>query len=139
MGGVSYIQFYFGFLELFNFAKHLSQPPPRVAQVLKLLLICALFILSGTLPFVDNMELLGGYVFGALTGIIVLPYITFGKWHAMRKRVIIAVAVPVLLISIFAVFFLFLHVQWISSLCTACRKINCVPYTKTMCKIDELW
>jgi len=85
------------------------------------------------------MELITGYMFGALTGMIVLPYITFGKWHAVRKRIIVAIAVPVLLLSVFAVFFLFLHAQWITTQCSVCRHINCVPYTKTMCKISELW
>ena len=48
---------------------------------------CAQLILAvafglGTLPFVDNFAHVGAFVFGVLSSIIFLPYVTFGKWHA---------------------------------------------------------
>lgn len=44
----------------------------------QLLVIVLGFLLIGTFPYIDNWAHLGGFVFGIVSAIVFLPYITFG-------------------------------------------------------------
>ena len=107
-------------------------------ELAKLGAVCAALAVAGTLPFVSSFVLAGGSLVGLLASVVVLPYITFGSWNVVRKRVLVAAALPALVVVVVAVFVVFYHVQ--GGGCGAvCRYVNCVPYTDTVCNITELW
>lgn len=109
-------------------------------ELIKLIIVIVFFLFFGTFPFVDNFVLMAGYLYGILLAIVVLPYITFGKWHVIRRRILILVMLPVLLMMIILEFVLFYEIQSSSQICgNRCQYINCLPYTKLVCKINELW
>lgn len=77
-------------------------------------------------------------MFGILISMIILPYITFGKWDVIQKKIMLAVAVPVTVLMYALVFYLVYEVQNAGDNCTACRKFNCASYTDNNCEIEEL-
>ncbi len=103
---------------------------------------CRLFQLagsySGTLPLLDNWEIVGGLLFGTLTSMAVLPYITFGKWDAYQKKILMAATVPVTVVLFSLVLYLVYEVQNASDNCSACRHFNCASYTDSNCDIERL-
>ena len=107
-------------------------------EAAKLGAVVLLFLASGTLPYVDNFELLGGLIFGILMSILLLPYVTFGRWHAARRRLLVLVSAPIILVTSVFIFYMFYHVQTLDQVCDVCQLINCVPYTKTMCNMTNL-
>lgn len=113
-------------VELFQNWK-LVQNPRWEATKLGFFMIVA--FLLGTLPFVDNYSHLGGFIFGILSAMIFLPYITFGKWDFIRKRALLLIAIPVLFVLSILVMVGFYKIQntdW----CVGCHKFNCVEYHK---------
>ena len=77
-------------------------------------------------------SLLGGFVFGLPAAIIFVPYITFGKWDSFRKRILLIICIPVLLILFLAGFLTFYLIPD-PSFCSFCHYINCVPYASGFC------
>lgn len=67
-------------------------------HLIKLLVIILISMLIGTLPYIDNWSHIGGLIFGVVSGIVFLPYITFGKWDATRKKILLYICVPLLLL-----------------------------------------
>ena len=96
--------------------------------ILKLLVILLIFVLSGTLPYLDNLAHIGGFVTGLLTAFIFLPYIVFGEWHLRRRRLILALAAPLLFALFCLLLLVFYKIQNPDS-CKACQAINCISYT----------
>ena len=76
----------------------------------------------------------GGLLFGVVSAVIFVPYITFGKWDAFRKRVVVFVCLPLLLILFVAGFVTFYLIG--GDFCPNCRYINCIPYTSGLCTAD---
>lgn len=74
----------------------------------------------------------GGLLFGVVSAIIFVPYITFGKWDAFRKRILLVICLP-LLILLFIAGFVTFYVIPDPSFCPWCSYINCVPYTSDIC------
>merc|ERR1712054_487470 len=72
--------------------------PDRKAQLTKLLLLTIVALMVGTLPYIDNWSHLGGFCFGAVSGVVFLPYITFGAWDARRKKILLWICGPLLLL-----------------------------------------
>lgn len=129
--------------------------PRPLTQLLKLLTIIAVSLLVGTFPFVDNWSHVGGFFFGVVSGIVFLPYITFGKWDATRKRILLIICVPLLLVMIlmsWLTFYLIQNTEFCSwCVCSLslrsywfparnldnlqrrprrrCHYLNCIPYT----------
>jgi membrane associated rhomboid family serine protease len=106
--------------------KLVANPGWEVAKM-TIFMIIAFFI--GTLPFVDNYSHAGGFIFGILSATIFLPYITFGKWDFVRKRVLLMVAIPVLFavsILVLVSFYKVQNTEW----CKGCHKFNCIEYHK---------
>ncbi len=60
---------------------------------------------------VDNWSHIGGFCFGAVSGIVFLPYITFGKWDARRKRILLLLCIPLLMIMFIVAFVMFYLIQ----------------------------
>ncbi|XP_033125546.1 uncharacterized protein LOC117123656 [Anneissia japonica] len=67
------------FIEIVQ-SRNLTQS--TITDFLKTLLILSVFIVSGTLPFVDNFAQIGGFIVGVLAGIIFLPGIDSKKKYA---------------------------------------------------------
>ncbi len=58
-----------------------------MVDVLRSILACMLtHDHTGTLPWFNNIAHVGGFVFGVLSAIVFLPFITFGKLDKYRKR-----------------------------------------------------
>lgn len=82
----------------------------------------------GTLPYIDNWSHVGGFCFGVVSGIVFLPYVTFGDWDLRRKRILVAVCAPLLLLMIILAFVTFYKLQT-TEFCSWCKYLNCIPYS----------
>ena len=74
----------------------------------------------------------GGLLFGVVAAIIFVPYITFGKLDAIRKRILLAICAPflfLLFLSGLTTFYLIPN----PSFCPECGYINCFPYGPNFC------
>ena len=112
------------FVELFQSWRIVPSP---WWELTKLIFFTAIAFVLGTLPFINNFAHLGGFVFGFMSAILFLPYITFGKWDFVRKRCMVFVTMPLLFTLLVVVLVMFYSVQntdW----CTGCEKFNCVEY-----------
>lgn len=101
-------------------------------ELLKLLGAMVVLLVIGTLPFIDNLANIGGLLFGIPTGIIFLPYITFGKVDAWRKRILLIICIPILLLMFIVSFFVFYFIPD-PDFCSFCHYFNCIPFTSTFC------
>jgi hypothetical protein len=81
-------------------------------------------LMIGTLPYVDNLAHVGGFLFGLLSGLILMPKIYFSRWDRMRKLTLTVLAIPALgfCFYIFARSFYDGH-----NFCTFCKYFNCIP------------
>ena len=77
----------------------------------KLATIIAVAFVIGTFPFIDNFSHIGGFVFGIMASIIFLPYITFGKWDYARKRLLLFINGPLLIVLIITSLVAFYAIQ----------------------------
>lgn len=89
----------------------------------------------GTLPYVDNVAHIGGFINGILAALIFIPYITFGKFDAWRKRILLIIAIPTLLI-LFLIQFLVFYLVQNSEFCKDCKYFDCIPYRDGLCEND---
>jgi membrane associated rhomboid family serine protease len=102
----------------------------------KLVVLIAISLLIGTLPYVDNWSHIGGFAFGIVSGIVFLPYITFGKWDARRKKILLYVCIPLLFIMFlmaFVVFYLIGNTRW----CESCHYFNCIVWSAKYIDCDS--
>jgi hypothetical protein len=81
-------------------------------------------LLVGTLPYVDNLAHVGGFVFGLLAGILIMPKIYFGKWDRRRKLFLMILAAPGILILAY-IFTKSFYDSY--NFCTFCQYFNCIP------------
>ena len=101
-------------------------------ELFKLTAVMIALLLIGTLPFIDNLANIGGLIFGIPAAIVFLPYITFGKVDAWRKRILLIVCVPILIVMYLVSFLLFYFVRD-PDFCSFCHYFNCIPYTSSLC------
>lgn len=85
----------------------------------------------GLLPYVDNFAHVFGFLYGFFLSLILLPYVTFGKWDQTRKRIQIVAAILFLAILTVTGFFLFYVKQEFSA--PNLEYLNCVPVTSDFC------
>lgn len=78
---------------------------------------------------------LGGLLFGVPSAIIFVPYITFGRWDAARKRLLLIICLP-LVFLMFVFGFITFYLIPDPSFCFFCHYINCVPYTSQLCPAE---
>jgi len=90
----------------------------------------------GTLPYLSVFGVVTGLVVGGLAGILVLPYVTLGRWGHHARLVLISLSAPLLLLGTALLVHLFVNVQTLEG-CGVCEALKCVPYTASMCN-DEL-
>ena len=88
------------------------------------------FIL-GTFLYVDNWANIGGFLFGIPSALVFLPYVTFGKWDAVTKRIILAIALPILVLMFLVLLVTFYVAN--TDFCPVCKYLSCVPYLSEMC------
>eukprot|EP00049_Salpingoeca_infusionum_P006385 m.106125 g.106125 ORF g.106125 m.106125 type:complete len:632 (-) comp13293_c0_seq7:443-2338(-) len=101
-------------------------------QLFGILITLTIGLFVGTLPYVDNWAHIGGFVFGAVSAIVFLPYVTFGKWDRVRKRCLLFFCMP-LLVALFLVgFVLFYNIQFTYA-CLDCDYIQCIEYVENLC------
>lgn len=118
------------FVELFQFWQVVDH---AWLEVVKLSSIFIFLLAFGTLPFIDNLANLGGFVFGIPAAIIFLPYITFGNVDAWRKRILLIICIP-LLIVMFAVGLIVFYLVPDTDFCEGCHYFNCIPFTSSFCQ-----
>ncbi|EDQ93145.1 uncharacterized protein MONBRDRAFT_13868 [Monosiga brevicollis MX1] len=92
----------------------------------------AVLLLLGTTPWLDNFAHVGGFLFGLLGGIVFLPYVTFGAWDKFRKRLLLVICFPALVLAFLVVLVLFYRVQN-TNFCPGCERIQCVDWVKGLC------
>eukprot|EP00040_Diaphanoeca_grandis_P035661 m.224805 g.224805 ORF g.224805 m.224805 type:complete len:723 (+) comp33444_c0_seq1:240-2408(+) len=98
-------------------------------ECFKLITVTIVAFVVGTFPFIDNFGHLGGFFFGLLSAIVFIPYITFGKWDYARKRILLYICIPMLLIIAVSCLVSFYVVQN-TDFCPWCKNINCIEYSK---------
>jgi len=107
-------------------------------QLIKLVVLIAASLLIGTLPYVDNWSHLGGFAFGIVSGIVFLPYITFGKWDARRKKILLYICIPLMFIMFlmgFVTFYLIGNTTW----CDSCPYFNCIVWNEDYIDCDAFF
>ncbi|KAJ5066311.1 rhomboid-like protein [Anaeramoeba ignava] len=93
------------------------------SSLIKMIVVIILSFGLGLLPAVDNFAHIGGFVVGLLSGIILMPYINFGK----TRKILVLIAIPLLIayyVILFAVFYRDIEGDaW----CSFCKYANCIP------------
>ncbi|EDQ91123.1 uncharacterized protein MONBRDRAFT_21331 [Monosiga brevicollis MX1] len=116
------------FVELFQSWPLLARP---WREVFKLTFIALVAFAFGFLPYLDNWSHLGGFTFGVLSSIVFLPYITFGKWDAARKRTLIFICLPGIVVLMTVLLSLF-FTDTVD--CSWCHYLNCINFTDNFCE-----
>ena len=119
------------YVELFQFWQIVDR---AWLELIKLTSFVIILLFLGTFPFIDNWAHLGGLLFGVVSAVIFVPYITFGKLDACRKRVVLLICLPLLFLLFIAGFVTFYLLG--GDYCPNCRYINCIPYTSGLCTTD---
>eukprot|EP00056_Hartaetosiga_gracilis_P005497 m.85323 g.85323 ORF g.85323 m.85323 type:complete len:628 (+) comp12188_c0_seq1:148-2031(+) len=96
-------------------------------KLIKVLLIVVFFLLIGTTSYLDNWSHIAGFAFGIVSGILFLPYVTFGSWDLARKRLLVFISFPLLIAMIIMTFVTFYVIQN-TDFCSWCHYLNCIPY-----------
>ncbi|KJE89532.1 hypothetical protein CAOG_00981 [Capsaspora owczarzaki ATCC 30864] len=123
------------FVELFQSWQLCRRP---VVELIKLILLVVIALVIGLLPWVDNWAHIGGFFFGVVAGIIFLPYIVFGKWDQRRKRILLVVCIPLLIMMFIASLVVFYALN-VPNFCSWCRYADCVPFTPDFCTSQDLF
>jgi membrane associated rhomboid family serine protease len=123
------------FVDLFQSWRVVEEP---WSKLFKTLGTTILFLLVGTLPFIDNWAHIGGFIFGILSSIIFLPFLTFGSWDNFRKKCIVCLCIPILMTLTFVLFMVFYQIQG-TEFCPTCKYIQCIPYTPDFCANTPGW
>ena len=124
------------FIELEQSWRFIADPWTQLWQQL---FILALFLFMGTLPVVEGFCILGGLLLGFICGTVLLPYITFGHWEAIYRRVFVCIGVPSFILVTTLVFYFFYDLQEVRDHCgSVCDYIDCISYVDNLCNIEEL-
>ncbi|KAI8817544.1 rhomboid family-domain-containing protein [Fimicolochytrium jonesii] len=108
-------------LDLFQNWRLISKP---WLELLKMLIQICISLMIGMLPYIDNFAHIGGFATGILAGLVFMPTIHFGKWDRMRKRILMGVAFPGLVLVLF---FMVRGFYDATATCTWCKYLNCIP------------
>lgn len=86
----------------------------------------------GTLPYIDNLAHVGGFLFGIPAGLLLMPKIYYGKWDRRRKLILMIASLPAL-----AILFYFLLRSFYNNtnFCPGCKYFNCIPGMPWYCFI----
>lgn len=106
-------------------------------EVLKVFCAVCILLFCGTLPYVDICSTIVGMIVGVLSGILVLPYVTFGNEHLHIRVSLVLMSSSLLFVISCMLIHVFVGVQTVDW-CDTCKLMNCVPYTENMCD-TSLW
>lgn len=81
-------------------------------------------LLIGTLPYIDNLAHVGGFVFGIFAGLLFMPKIYYGKWDHRRKMFLSIISVPAIIFLVVVFLKSFYDSE---NLCSFCHYFNCIP------------
>lgn len=81
-------------------------------------------LMIGTLPYIDNLAHVGGFMFGIMSGLLIMPKIYYGKWDRRRKQFLMLAALPALGVCFYIFLSNFYHGD---NFCTFCKYFNCIP------------
>ena len=104
-------------------------------ELIKIAAVTIVMFGLGTLPYVDNVAHIGGFVNGILAALIFIPYITFGKFDAWRKRILLIISIPILIV-LFLIQFLVFYLIQNPEFCKDCKYFDCIPYRDDLCEND---
>ncbi|KAI3640823.1 hypothetical protein MIR68_001701 [Amoeboaphelidium protococcarum] len=79
----------------------------------------------GLLPYIDNFAHIGGFVTGLLSGLLLMPALTFSKMDKLIKRTVRFLSLPLLGGFLFWLFYSFLYQN--GSNCPWCKYLDCIP------------
>ncbi|KAJ6233099.1 rhomboid-related [Anaeramoeba flamelloides] len=108
------------FCDLFQNWKLIKNPK---ITLIKLFLVVIISLSFGLMPSIDNFAHIGGLVYGILMGIIILPYLNFGKTRKIFVKIAVPTLIGVFILEIFLLFFL----PDINNICENCKYLNCLP------------
>ncbi|KNC97771.1 YD repeat (two copies) [Spizellomyces punctatus DAOM BR117] len=108
-------------LDLFQNWRLISRP---WLELFKMLIQIVISLLIGMLPFIDNFAHIGGFYTGIVAGLLFMPTIHFGKWDKWRKRILMIIALPALVLIMV---FLIRGFYGSGPGCTWCKYLNCIP------------
>ena len=123
------------YLDLFQNWPVIVQPW-RWFLVLTAIIIFLLGI--GLLPMIDNYCHLGALLMGVLTGLVLVPHISFGLWDGRRKKIAMIVALPCIAACFFGVFYAFYDGKD-THFCDWCTGFDCVPPGSEWCSGGDLF
>ncbi|XP_061194171.1 uncharacterized protein LOC133202371 [Saccostrea echinata] len=119
------------FVELVHFWSIIKKP---WLELIKHLVLMAVFIFSGTLPYLNIFSIMTGLLLGMLCALGLLPYISIKKHKAVCRIIMVAISVPLVVSMFFVMFYVFYRVQLLEN-CKFCEAVNCYAYTENMCKL----
>ena len=94
-------------------------------ELVKMLIQIIISLLIGTFPSIDNFAHVGGFYCGLIAGLIFMPTVHFSKWDKWRKRVLMMLAVPgLVLVYVFLVKGFYGAGE---NTCPWCKYFNCIP------------
>ena len=107
-------------------------------ELIIFIVVIVILAFLGTLPYIDNFVSIGGFIFGLLSAMVFLPWVTFTKRTQNCRCIIIMIALPTLVILMILgllVFYLLPDRQ--ANFCTWCHYINCIPYFEGLCDVTN--
>ncbi|XP_060063613.1 uncharacterized protein LOC132544063 [Ylistrum balloti] len=109
---------------------HLVQKP--AVELTKIFLLLVIFLMCGTLPYIDNYSIVSGFLLGFFCSVFFLPFMSFRQQQKHCRILLLCLGGPVIFLVYFVLFYVFYRVQTLEE-CSGCKLFNCVPYTKAMC------
>lgn len=86
----------------------------------------------GLLPMIDNYCHLGSFMMGILLGLVFVPHVSFGVWDGRRKKIAMGLAIPIIIMCFFGVFYAFYDGND-TNYCSWCTGFDCVPPGSEWC------
>eukprot|EP00056_Hartaetosiga_gracilis_P009437 m.135784 g.135784 ORF g.135784 m.135784 type:complete len:891 (-) comp13126_c0_seq1:26-2698(-) len=102
-----------------------------MSELAKLSILLIFTLLIGLLPYIDNYSHIGGFVFGAVTAIAVLPYVTLSTTRRFSRRTVGFIAFGVV-VTLFVLSFTIFFAATVPN-CTNCGALNCVDIVDGFC------
>jgi Rhomboid family len=93
-------------------------------ELIKMTVNITFSLLIGTLPYVDNLAHVGGFLFGIPAGLLLMPKIYYHKWDRRRKQALMVLSLPVLVVMFYVTLTSFYDG---TNFCPACKYFNCIP------------
>jgi membrane associated rhomboid family serine protease len=107
---------------IIDLLQHWDETARRGRMLIELIVMLIISFALGLLPGIDNFAHVGGFLFGILLSLALLPPTAGRVWTILRwSSAAISIAVYAVLVSMFYL------VDDLSTICPNCRYINCLP------------